>query len=235
MARVFDRNMFIMLLAIMIGVVIITYFVADIMRRSQIENLIVEHEVEIQEITGRNENFTDHFLQGSIKMDSAREIREVGNYHFDLAILWYDSALSAVNNSTLDMYRGRIVSNCTEAMSSYMESHKRFDESKFFFERAKNYTDNNKYLELLGYYVGFAQSGRNITLLRYNASKYLMFIAENLTLSVFGNESDNENLTLLLDLFNETMDLYDGMINDYNWYSDYIDEYVFFDEIREPH
>ena len=66
---------------------IITYFVADIINRSKIETLTTQHIVEIEDINSKNENFTNYYLQGSIKMDSAREVREVGNYYFDFALL----------------------------------------------------------------------------------------------------------------------------------------------------
>ena len=39
MARLFDRNMFIMLLTIMIGALLVTYFFADIVRRTEVESL----------------------------------------------------------------------------------------------------------------------------------------------------------------------------------------------------
>ena len=44
-ARLFDRNMFIMLSAIMVGVVIITFFVADIIKQTEVEDL--EYVIEI--------------------------------------------------------------------------------------------------------------------------------------------------------------------------------------------
>jgi len=87
-ARVFDRNMLIMLVAIMVGAVVITYFVADIVSKSKIDTLTIEHIVEIQDVQSKNENFTDNFLQGSIMMDSAREVREVANLNFDFALFW---------------------------------------------------------------------------------------------------------------------------------------------------
>ena len=89
MARLFDRNMFIMLLAIMVGIIIITYFAADIQHQSTLDTIASQHFTEIQDINSMNENFTDNFLQGSVKMDSAREVREVGNYYFDFALFWF--------------------------------------------------------------------------------------------------------------------------------------------------
>lgn len=221
--REFNRNMFVMLIAIMVGAVIITYFVADIVNRSTIETITTQHVTEIRDIYSVNENFTDNFLQGSIKMDSAREVREVGNYHFDFALFWYNTALSNLTNSSIL----NCIGNCTSAMVKYLTSHQRFDESKPYFETAKTFTDKDKYIEVLGYYTKFAQAGKNITMLRYYASKYLMSAAENLSL---GNM---ENVSLLMDLFNETEELYEEELEEYEEYQDQIDGYLFFNEIRE--
>ncbi|MEM0492512.1 MAG: hypothetical protein QXS02_00925 [Candidatus Thermoplasmatota archaeon] len=229
MAREFTKNMLIMLISIMVGVVIITYFVADIVRRTQIETLTIEHAAEIQNINYRNENFTDHILQGTVKMDSAREIREVGNYYFDFALFWYTNAVSTYNNSIRVNYCNRCITNCTEAMTNYLSSYDKFKISKPYFEKAKDYTDNDKYLELIGYYTSFAQAGINITMLRYNASVLLKKAAENLSLN------NMENVTLLITLFNETEMLYAQQVAIYNTYKEQISEYLFFDTIREPH
>ena len=98
MAREFTRNMFIMLVSIMVGAVIITFFAADIVNRSQIDTLTTLHTQQITNLNSRNENFTNYMLQGSIKMDAARETREVGNLNFDFALYWFDLALK--NNDT---------------------------------------------------------------------------------------------------------------------------------------
>ncbi len=62
MAREFTRNMFIMLVSIMVGVIIITFFVGDIMNRSKIDTLTEQHSIEISDINSRNENFTNYYL-----------------------------------------------------------------------------------------------------------------------------------------------------------------------------
>ena len=93
--------MAIMLATVMIGVIIITYFVADIQRRTQIDTLNVVHETRISDITNKNQNFTDHFLQGSLSMDTGREQREVGNNYFDFALFWYNTGLQQDNQSYL--------------------------------------------------------------------------------------------------------------------------------------
>jgi len=220
MAREFTKNMFIMLVSIMLGVVLITYFAADIVNRSKIETLTetltTAHVAEIKDINSMNENFTNHFLQGSIKMDSAREIREFGNYYFDLAArIWYPQL----------EYR-RVIDNCTNAMGQYLVSNLKFAESKPYFIAAKTFTENPSYKGVLGYYVAFANSGENITLLRYEMAKYLMYAAENLSL---GNI---ENATFLLENFSMLDSLYDEMLEEYNGYKDLIDSYIFFEEDR---
>ena len=225
MVREFTRNLFVMLVAIMIGVIVITFFIADIQRQTQIETITIEHQTEIQDIARRTENFTNHFLQGTVKMDAAREIREVGNYHFDFALFWYNTALINTTNTTIQ----RCIHNCTIAMDRYLASHQGFNDSKPYFINAQTYTDEEKYIEVLGYYVLFAQSGRNITLLRYNASKYLKYAAENLSLGQL------DNVAMLMENFTAIEDAYAAAVQDYNDYKGQIDEYLFFDEIREPH
>lgn len=214
-----------MLVAIMIGVFIITYFVADIINRSKIETLTTVHVGEIKDINSMNENFTNYYLQGSITMDSAREMREVANYHFDFALFWYSNALvNATERSTQ-----KCISNCTDAMNVYLASHQKFGDSKPYFEKAKTFTNKERYIEVLGYYISFAQSGENITSLRYNASDYLKRAAENLSL---GNM---ENVTMLMENFNLTEEMYSEQIQVYESQREQIDNYLFFDEIREPH
>jgi hypothetical protein len=233
MVRVFDRSMFIMLLAIMIGAILITYFVADIINRSRIETITTEHVVEIEDINSRNENFTDRFLQGSIKMDSARESREVANLYFDFAFFWYTNAVVDADvwfknkwvNTTEELLV-HCINNCTQAMDKYLLSYKEFGESKPYFEEAKAYTERARYIEVLGYYIGFAKCGQNITLLRYNATKYLKEAAENLSM---GNE---KNATLLFNLFNDAEQEYTNEVKDYEDRRDQIDEYTFFEEER---
>ena len=225
MAREFTRNMFIMLVSITVGIVVITYFAADIMRQTQIDTLNIEHKTAIQTITNTNENFTDHFFQGITKMDSAREIREVGNYHFDFALFWYTNTRTNITES----YIQNCINNCTDAMTSYLAAYKNFNLSKPFFEKARAYTNQSKYLEVLGYYAMFAESGKQITLLRYNASQYLKQAVENLSKGEMGNVS------LLMGLFNETEAAYSGAVGGYDGYRGQIDEYWFFDTIREPH
>lgn len=234
MARLFDRNMFIMLLAIMVGIIIITYFAADITYQSTLDTITYQHFNEIQDINSMNENFTDNFLQGSVKMDSAREIREVGNYYFDFALFWFNNGLNNANvwfdnnwiNGTTDLI-DLCINNCSDAMVTYTNSYEGFGDASPYFSEAMLYTNLSKYLEVLGYYTSFAEAGQNITLLRYNASRYLRQAAENLSL---GN---TENFSMLYDLFNETNIAYGGAVKQYDEKKKQIDGYLFISEIRE--
>jgi hypothetical protein len=223
MAREFTRNMLIMLVSIMVGAVIITFFVADIVNRSKIDTLNIEHTVEIVDINNRNENFTNYYLQGSIKMDSAREVREIANYYFDFALFWFNNALANQSKNLTKL----CISNCTKAMEQYITSFENFGKSQPYFEKARNYTNNTRYLEVLGYYIGFAHAGQNITMLRYNASDYLRRAAENLS---FGHM---ENVTALLQNFTAVEGVYQVALQQYEVYRGQIDGYLFFSEIRE--
>lgn len=236
MAREFNRNMFIMLAAIMLGAIIITYFIADIINVSKIDTLTFEHDIEIQDVHSKNENFTDNFLQGSILMDSAREIREVANLNFDFALFWFNGALANANVwfnnkwiNTTDNLVERCINNCTDAMIKYIASHNKFGESSPYFSNAKTFTQRQRYIEVLGYYNAFSQAGQKITLLRYNSSKFLKLAAENLS---FGNI---DNVTYIMENFSFMEGLYQTGLGGYEELKEQIDEYTFFDEIREPH
>jgi hypothetical protein len=216
MAREFTRSMFVMLVSIMAGVIIITFFVGDIMNRSKIDTLTEQHIIEIVDINSKNENFTNYFLQGIVKMDSAREVREI-------ALFWFNNALAnQSNNLTI-----KCIENCTNAMENYLTSHENFGKSEPYFIHARNYTNNSRYLEVLGYYVGFAHAGKNITMLRYDASDYLRRAAENLS---FGNM---ENVTLLMENFTILEQIYQTEFQEYQDYRYQIDGYIFFSTIRE--
>jgi len=224
MAREFTKNMFVMLFSIMIGAIIITYFVGDIIYRSDIETLTVQHTTEIESLEEMNINFTSHFLSSSVLLDKSREDRAFGDYHFDLAFLWYNSALSETNETIMDLYKARAIDNCTNAMPNYINSHLNFEEAQASFSDTKAYTTYPKYLEILDIYVNLTSSGARLTMLRYTASQYLKYMAENLSLDM--------NISALFELFNETMDIYDEELDIYEDYRDEIDEYEFFEEIR---
>ena len=233
MARQFDKNMFVMLLAIMVGAIIITYFVADIVNRSKMETLTTQYEGEITTVKGKSENFTSHFIKSSVVLDQAREYRAFGNYHFDLAFLWYQSALSEKNSSLFELYKIRGVGNCTNAMPNYYYSHLNFGEAGTYFEDTKAYTDIDKYTNILDIYVDLTESGSRLTMLRYNASQYLMYLIQNLTF----NEENNSvvfmgNMSGLMMLFEGVMGAYQEELGIYEDLQDAIDEYEFFEEIR---
>ena len=233
MGREFTRNMFAMLLTIMLGAIIITYFAADIINRSTIETLTSQYQGEITTVRDKSENFTSHFLKSSVVLDQAREDRAFGNYHFDLAFLWYQSALSEKNGSLFGLYKIRGIDNCTNAMPNYYYSHLNFEEAKAYFEDTKAYTDIDKYLTILDLYANLTGSGSRLAMLRYNASQYLMYLTENLT---FDEENNSVtfmgNVSELMLLFGGAMGEYQEELDIYEGYQDEIDEYKFFEEAR---
>ena len=232
MVRIFNRNMFIMLFSIMIGVIIITFFVADIANRSKIDTLTTYYEGEISTVKGKSENFTSSFIKSSVVLDQAREDRAYGNYHFDLGFLWYQSVLYEKNESEFLIYKDRGIDNCTNAMPSYYYSHLNFEEAKIYFNNTKTHTEVDKYLDILDLYIVLTNSGSKLTMLRYNASKYLLYLLENLTYDEEKGVIFEENVTGLLDLFQGAMDAYEEELEIYEEIQDDIDEYEFFEEIR---
>ena len=234
MAREFDRNMFIMAVSVMIGFIIITYFVADIVHQSQIEELNTEHTQEIETIEENNINFTSSFLESSVILDSAREDRAFGNYHFDIGRLFYTSALSEINATVAANYKNFSIENCSLAMPKYYLSHQNFNQASMFFNKTKNFTVYGNYIELLSLYVNLSNSGAKLTMLRYNASKYLIMLAENITIS--NGTIVLENTTELENMFNETMAMYGMEMGNYEEIQEEIEEYDIkgFSTIREP-
>jgi predicted DNA-binding protein YlxM (UPF0122 family) len=113
-------------------------------------------------------------------------------------------------------------------MENYLNSKDNFEISSGYFNDTKSYTSYDKYLEILDLYVGLTKSGARLSMLRYNASNYLKYIAENLSVGV-----DPVNISGLMKLFNETMEQYTQELEIYNDYKEKIDGYEFFEEKRE--
>ncbi len=233
MGREFTRNMFVMLLTIMLGAILITYFAADIVNQSTIETLTSQYQGELTNVKDRSENFTSHFLKSSVVLDQAREDRAFGNYHFDLAFLWYQSALSEKNSTLMDLYKARGIDNCTNAMPYYYYSHLNFQDAKSYFNDTKQYSEV-KHLDILDLYINLTESGSRLTLLRYNATKYLGYLTENLTFNAETNTVTYiENMTMIIEMFEEILGEYALELVIFEELKDEIDEYEFFDEQRE--
>ena len=208
MAREFNKNIFIMLLSIMVGVIIITFFIADLQARSQVtEELTYKHTEEIKDLESKNINFTTRFINSLGLFDKAREDRAHGDYNFEVAFLWYTSALYETDNATFQSYKTRISTHCKDAIANYLNSSGNFLTAKQKFQKTKEYTHYDVYKNLLDLYVNLTASGYRLTSLRINASTYLTYLSENLTFS------DNavvfeQNVTELYNLFNITMIAY---------------------------
>ena len=200
MERIFDRNMFLMFLAIMVGAVVVTYFAADIVNRSTIDTLNSQHVVIIQSMEEKNENFTSNFLESSILLDTAREDRATGNYMFDLGRLGYTSALYALDAEAMEANKNRAIENCTMAIAEYTNSHLNFKSASQQFMVTKAFVVVDKYLDLLDKYAALCASGARLSLLRMNSSLYLCSLAENLT---FHNDTVGflENMSMVMDVF----------------------------------
>ena len=223
LVRIFDRNMFIMLVSIMIGAIIITYFVADIARRSEIES----YQGQIENITteknifeNKSKNFTDHIFKSLGSLDFSREYRSSADSYYDVAaLIWYP----------IGEYE-KVIVNCTSAMEDYLLGYDNFLNTKGFFNGTLKYSTDVKYTSIINIYKKLSQSGANICLLGYNASKLLRSLAENL--SLYGNDT---NISGLLELYNETLLLlgqelgfYMGLLDDLE------EEYAtYFNPVRE--
>jgi len=214
MAREFNKNIFIMLLAVMTGVIVITFFIADLQARSQVtEELTYKHTEEIKDLESKNINFTTRFINSLGLFDKAREDRAYGDYNFEVAFLWYTSALHETDNATFQIYKTRVITHCGDAIANYLNSSGNFITAKQKFQQTKDYTHYDVYKNLLDLYVNLTASGSRLTNYRINASTYLTYLSENLTFS------DNavifeQNMTEIYDLFNQTILLYTTELTD---------------------
>ncbi len=232
MAKEFDRNMFVMLLAIMIGAIIVTYFAADLIGSGKISDLTSQYEGEISSVKSESENFTSSFIKSTVILDQAREDRAFGNYHFDLGLIWYQSALAERNITYFKLYKVRGIDNCTNAMPKYYYSHLNFKDSKEYFNQTIAFASEN-YLEVLNLYVKLTESGAKLTTLRYDASRYLLYLIENLTWDPINNNvTFLENVSEIMVLFAGVMADYQQELGNYEDTQDEIDDYEFFEEIR---
>ena len=232
MPREFNRNMLIMLSAIMIGAIIITYFIGDIVRRTEIEDLTREHEIETEQLITENENLFSNFVISNTILDNAKEDQYLGDYQFKLAKEWYQTTLSEKNESSFNIYKYKTANSCTNAMTTYTTSKNNYNLSKEHFNETKTYTENPNYLELLELYIDLCDSGYLLTLHKHNASSYLKIISENLIFNANGTISYEENITDILALYNDSLASINEELIKYNDIKKEIDEYDLFKTIR---
>ena len=225
MKKRFDKNLFIIMFSLMVGFVIITFFIADVVHQTQIQQLNSEHTSEIETIEENNIYFTTSFLESSVLLDSAREDRAFGNYHFDLAHLFYTTALSQKNETIMQENKDNCISNCTFALPKYQFASMNFQLASSFFEATKNYTKYDSYMNLLTLYVNLSNSGYKLTILRYNATQYLRILAESMEYHDTGVIQTIDNLTEIMDLFTQSMGDYEEALQEYEDILDEIDEY----------
>ncbi len=210
----FNKNMLIMLVSIMVGAILVTYFAADILRQSKIDDLqgqiaSQEEQIQIKEIEivyekNRNINFTNNFLKSAGVLDLGREFRANGSYHFNLGRLFYSLALSEHNVSTFNSYKNATLDNCTFAKSDYLYSDQNFQISGYLFNKTKNFTDYPLHIQLINNYINLTNSGSRLVLLLLEANTYLKKLAENLTIEN-GTVFFNEDVSELWGWYNETM------------------------------
>lgn len=228
----FNKNMLIMLVSIMAGAILVTYFAADILRQSKIDDLqgqidykneqIDIKEKEIIEEKNRSIQFTNGFLRSTGELDRAREDRSLGNYHFDLGRLFYSIALSEKNQSMFNSYKNSTIDNCTLAMPNYNNSYYNFLNAGYLFNKTKNFTSHPPLLNLLDKYINLTHSGARLSMLLKNASFYLKTLAESLKMVnnsvIFDGDSE------IWDLYNETLDEIEIAEEEYDSDKDDLDE-----------
>ena len=234
MARIFDKNMFIMLLSVMIGVIIITYFIADIMKNSELEKQAEEFEVEIEDIQTRNINLLSNILSSIGDLIRSNTYRTEGNYHFDLASIWYSTVLSETNLTEMESYKSLIYSACDDAAYNYNLSSLNYEVANLKFQSVLTQS-TEEFKDLISLYINLTAKGSELAELRVDSSKYLKYLTENVTIK---NNSVTflTNVTEIQELFNYSEMLIGQLEMQYGEMEEEIEkEYniIGFSEIRE--
>ena len=219
------KNITIIITLIIISV-LITYFISYTFHNSEIEYLNKLHLDEIQSIEEKNNNFNNVFLESLILEDSATRDRLLGNYHFDLALIYYNETLNQNDEIKMNEYKNITNSNCEIAIKVYLISSQNYKISNTFFNKSKNYTENINYLNLIDIYINLSKSGEKLSMYRYNASIILKKLSENIT--YIDGSADQGNVTILLTLLNQNISKYNEEIQIYDTLQDYIEKFDIF-------
>ena len=227
------KNITIIITLIIISV-LITNFISYTYHNSEIQYLNKLHLDEIQSIEEKNNNFNNVFLESLILEDSATRDRLLGNYHFDLALLFYNETLKQNDEIKMNEYKNITNSNCDIAIKTYIISSQNYKISKTFFNKSKNYTENINYLNLIDIYINLTKSGEKLSIYRYNASILLKQLSENIT--YIDGSTDQGNVTIILNLFYQNLTYYNEEIITYEELLDDIEEFDLFgfNPNREP-
>jgi hypothetical protein len=228
------KNLLLILMTFIIIICLIVYFVSYNYYNSEIEYLNKLHLDEIQSIEEKNNNFNNVFIESLILEDSATIDRLLGNYHFDLALIFYNETLKQNDEIKMNEYKNITISNCDIANKVYLISSQNYKISKTFFNKSKNYTENINYLNLIDIYINLTKSGEKLSLYRYNSSILLKQLTENIT--YIDGSADQGNVTIILNLFYQNLTKYDQEIEIYEELLDDIEEYDLFgfNPNREP-
>jgi len=228
------KNLVIILITLILIIFLILYFFTYNIYNSEIEYLNKSHLDEIQSIEEKNNNFNNIFLESLILEDSSTRDRLLGNYHFDLAIIFHNETLNQNDEIKMNEYKNITNTNCEIAIKSFLISSQNYKISNTFFNKSKKYTENINYLNLIDIYINLTNSGERLSMFRYNASILLKQLTENIT--YIDGSADQGNVTIILNLFYQNLTNYDQEIEIYEELLDDIEEFDLFgfNPNREP-
>jgi len=219
MSSFYNKKNIVILISLLIIVIFITYFVSFTIYNSEIDLINKLHNDEIKSIEEKNNNFNNVFLESLILEDSATRDRLQGNYHFDLAYIYYNETLNQLDEIKMNEYKNITNLNCEKAIKTYLISSQNYKISNTFFNKSKIYTNNINYLNLIDIYINLTNSGERLSLFRYNASILLKQLSENITF--IDGSVDQGNVTIILNLFyqnltyyNQEIVIYEELVND---------------------
>ncbi len=149
----FDVNLFVLLLAVMLVSITMTYILADYRNRTAMHTLTVRYEYEISNITAKTERFFDNFSIALNYIDIARSDMENGLYHIELSKYYLETG-----SYNLSKNEGK------GAFYYYNESNRFFNSSIPRIISAKPHATGD-YQILMDLYMNYTNIAKNLTMI----------------------------------------------------------------------
>jgi hypothetical protein len=230
----YDKKNIMIIITLVITFSLITYFASYRIHNSEIELLNELHLNELKSLDEENNNFNNVFLESLTLDDSATRDRLIGNYHFDLALNYYNEALNQNDEIKMNEYKNLTANNCNIAINKFIISSQNYETSSIFFNKSMKYTENINYINLINLYINLTKSGEKLSMFRYNASILLKQLNENITYS--DGLVNQGNVTFILNLFYQNLSNYNLEEEIYETLIEEIEEFDLFgfNVNREP-
>jgi hypothetical protein len=207
MSKIKNKTNFTIII-IIIATLFTTYFITDILHKSEIEDINLFFLNEIDQIQDNNLNFNNIFLESIKLYEISSNDRLLGNYQFDISYFFYNESLKQLSKFEMNNYKNISLDRCDKAKNYFYISNLNYENSKLLFNNSKKYAINDNFLKMIDLYIKLTESGSKLTQYLHNSSYYLNQMIENIT--YINGFADKGNITIILRLFNENLTNYNN-------------------------